>query len=62
MRAARILGTTETIKALSNKLLTSKKVARFDAKEEPQAWTLAYNFSKLEQSFKEFVDVQLTDW
>ena len=59
MPSARLLGTTDAIKTLSKRLAISKKVSRLDSNDEPQAWTLAYNLSELEESFKDFTDNKL---
>lgn len=53
-----VLGPAER-DGLAQKLAASSSVARHDTADERAGWTLAYNFSELEESMRRFLDEQL---
>ncbi|MFQ5705687.1 MAG: hypothetical protein ACE5HV_17745 [Acidobacteriota bacterium] len=50
-----ILGHTDALTALAERLSKCPAVSRLDTEEEREAWTLAHAFSDLEESFRKFL-------
>jgi hypothetical protein len=55
MKEKLLLGELENVEKLAEILSRSKNVTRFDDNDNKEAWTIAYGFRDIEESFQEFL-------